>query len=96
MQRNCRQVYQKKPASFSLSSAAWQTQLNVFFAQAWKGSKECVVEVVNLSKTYSQGHRVKITSLLVSGELGTLSGTNTWLQEGIVHKEASHIKIKGL
>ena len=54
------------------------------------------MEVVNLSKTYSQGHRVKITSLLVSGELGTLSGSNTWLQEGIVHMKANRMKIKGL
>ena len=63
--------------------------------QAWKGSKECLIEVVNLSKTYSQGHRVKITSLLVSGELATLTGSNTWLQEGIIHKEPS-MRIKGL
>lgn len=55
--------------------------------QAWKGSKECLIEVVNLSKTYSQGHRVKITSLLVSGELATLNASNTWLQEGIINSK---------
>lgn len=57
------------------------------YLQLPTGTKECVVEVLNASdtpSTHSNHTKVKLTSLLVSGELGTLSIGNAWLELGIV------------
>lgn len=41
--------------------------LNVTLAP---GSQECNVAVTNIAKTKSNEHKLKITSLMISGELG--------------------------
>lgn len=57
--------------------------------QVWQGSQECSIKLIDSNNTYSQGHRVRISSFLVSGELATLQGSNSWLQEGIVQSASA-------
>jgi len=52
-------------------------------------SRECVVQVTNLNQTFSQEHKVKVTSLLISGELGTLEAGSAWLELGTVGPTAA-------
>lgn len=46
-----------------------------------------MVYATNLNQTFSEGH--KVTSLLVSGELGTLEAGSAWLEAGTVGTTAA-------
>lgn len=48
------------------------------------GSSECVVGVINAQRTHSTGHKIKVCSLLVSGEMSSADAGNAWLEAGLV------------
>lgn len=52
--------------------------------QADQGSEVCTIGITNLAKTYSEGHKIKVNSLMVSGEMGSLQTDISWIEEGVV------------
>lgn len=40
--------------------------------------------IINSAKTYSDGHKLKVTSLLVSGELESKGASNSWIEGGLI------------
>ncbi len=50
------------------------------------GSQECVIGISNLPKTYSKGHRVKVNSLLVSGNMASMQIGNAWIESGVINE----------
>lgn len=68
-----------------LKQASWSMTFWRFLeAKFVPGSEECVVGVVTSQRTHSAGHKIKVSSVMATGELGSRFGGNSLIESTIV------------
>ncbi len=54
------------------------------FVQVTRGSSECILVLLNAKETYSEGHKLLVSHLLVSGNMQTLEARVRWQEDGVI------------